>query len=294
MKYLIIRCFCEVEDMRTELMKKRMNNLTLQDGGRKTENKSEKDFFEIFKQNLKNFNFDLNDEFLKINRILEEEKPLSQNFEVTNFEMKGKILSIKHTPIKSSSKDKKLKSSLSKELDLFFEDFKINQEIPEEYNKKNSQETVKKHKKRIVLSPERSSLSGFYKVTPSKQGKKTPVDMIPKMLEELELNEGSDLMFTPKRKGSCLSPNIKTVKREYFKFQEENNIVNRTQTKIISIDILSDDIEEEEDDIEVGLGKRDHPEAEDKNEYQDNVRMRNLRKLGLGKTVKKLKKQGVS
>lgn len=54
-------------------------------------------------------------------------------------------------------------------------------------------------RKVILLSPEESYFSEPHKNTPSK-GKRTPVDMIPKMLEELEMNEGSDLMFTPKEK----------------------------------------------------------------------------------------------
>lgn len=64
-------------------------------------------------------------------------------------------------------------------------------------------------------------------------------------------------------------------------------MINRVETKVLSVDDISDDIEEEEDDFGDVLGKR--AEVEVKNNYEEDVKHRNLMKLGLDKTVKKLK-----
>lgn len=246
------------------------------------------DFFEIFKKNLAEMKIDLNGTRLAC---------LVPKHNVNGGKEKIKKKSNQFTPKTEDSLTKELDLSLTKELDLFLENYK-NEEREKnniaEILGKNSQETVKKlrHNKKqtIVLSPEPSCVTRMNKKeTPSKLGKKTPVDLIPKMLKELEMTEGRDLMFTPTRKRSRESPLIKTVKRKYFRFfDEEEPPIDITSVQAITAD-FSDDIEDE--DGPSILGKRDNPwEEEASLDYQDIVRRRNLEKLGLDRTIKKLKR----
>ena len=108
----------------------------------------------------------------------------------------------------------------------------------------------------VLKTPKKST-----KTNDSYLGKRTPIDMIPKMLEELKKNSDLDLMFTPERKASYSSPNIKTVKRRYFNYTNEGMKPkelkwNEPQTlkKIVNIGFgsISDDIEDIDDVEEVG------------------------------------------
>lgn len=246
------------------------------------EDQENQNFLSIFMKNLTLYNISLDDEFNEVKKTLEIPE----------------VNKVIETCLEEEDDKEKGKDSIPKSLDKFVEDYKkelnlIKKETIEIELQKNSQETIKKEKPKINLSPENSSLSvsEFFKKTPSKQGKKTPIDMIPKMLEELKMNEGSDFILTPQRKGSFASPNIKTVKRKYFNYDESNQKFTRRETLVFSVDDLSDDIEEVEEDLK--LGKRDQESLRDNEEnkgYQEVVKMRNLEKLGVDKTIKKLKK----
>ena len=168
----------------------------------------------------------------------------------------------------------------------------------------SSQNTVKRPK--ILTKELQTSL-----------GKRTPVDMIPKMLEELRRNSDLDLMNTPTRKASYASPNIKTVKRNFRALRKSikpKKLGFGNRIHLESVSDLTDDIEEVES---VGLvklsplkrlkvskeqetvrkrvwvrGKQSRGKVGSKEGkrarggvgdvgYQEEVRLKNLRRLGL-------------
>ena len=134
------------------------------------------------------------------------------------------------------------------------------------------------------------------KTTPEKKflGKRTPKDMIPKMLEELKNDSDHLMMSSPIREEGYQSPTIKTIKKGN---PSNPNLKRKKLThQLVPIDVdMSDDVEdslnekmdEEENAIKDFKPLYNHLGGEDN--YQNNVSKINLERLQNSKKKPKKK-----